>query len=236
MRGLFVTGTDTGVGKTVLSGAIVAGLRARGGSVRALKPVITGVDEPPDAVWPSDDRLLAEVSGVTPEEVTLRRYGPPVSPHLAIALSGGSLDPNALLTELAHRAGDADQVIVEGAGGLLVPICEGYDMRALARDLGLPVLIAARAGLGTINHTLLTVEAARRAGLEVAGVVLSPWPAIPGQLEESNRETIARLGGLPVAVLAQIARPTPRLLAAAGATLPLSDWFGDPGQELAPAA
>lgn len=225
MPGLFVTGTDTGVGKTVLTAAVVAALRARGLAAKALKPLITGLDEPQDALWPSDDRLLAEVSGTTPEAVTLRRYGPAVSPHLAAQLSGTDLNPADLATAVQARLGGVERLIVEGAGGLLVPISDRYDMRSLAADLGLPVLIAARPGLGTINHTLLTLEAARGTGLDVAGVVLTPWPAVPGAVEESNRATIARLGRVEVSFLPEVARPTVELLARAGAALPLARWL-----------
>lgn len=226
MPGLFVTGTDTGVGKTVLTAAVVAALRARGQAATALKPLITGLDEPQDPIWPSDDRLLAKVSGTTPEEVTLRRYGPPVSPHLAAQLCDESPDPAELARTVKERLHRDDRLIVEGAGGLLVPISDGYDMRSLATDLGLPILIAARPGLGTINHTLLTLEAARRSGLEVAGVVLTPWPAAPNAIERSNRETIERLGAVEVSVLPVIAEPTSELLASAGADLPLGKWLG----------
>ena len=85
-------------------------------------------------------------------------------------------------------------LVAEGVGGLLVPLSGNYLVRDLAADLGMPVVIAARPGLGTISHTLMTIECARAAGLEVAGVVLTPWPAQPGEMERSNRETIARLG------------------------------------------
>jgi dethiobiotin synthetase len=223
--GLFVTGTDTGVGKTVLTAAVVAALRARGLAAKALKPLITGLDEPEDHIWPPDDRLLAEVSGTSREEVTLRRFGPPVSPHLAAELNGEALNPGDLARAVRARVRGTERVIIEGAGGLLVPICDGYDMRALAGDLGLPVLIAARPGLGTINHTLMTLEAARRSDLNVAGVVLTPWPTVPGAVEESNRQTISRLGRVEVSLLPTIARPTADLLAGAGARLPLSRWL-----------
>lgn len=225
MPGLFVTGTDTGAGKTVLAAAVIAALRARGVAARGLKPLITGLDEPLDPVWPSDDRLLARVSGTAPEEITLRRYGPAVSPHLALELSQDTLDSAGLADAIRDCLAGEDPLIVEGAGGLLVPICDGYDMRALAADLGLPLLIAARPGLGTINHTLLTLEAARSAGLDVAGVVLTPWPAFPDAIERSNRETIARLGEVDVSVLPTISRPTVELLAQAGAALPLPRWL-----------
>jgi len=227
LRGCFVTGTDTGVGKTVLAAAIVAGLRARGRSVKALKPVITGLDEPaPDPDWPPDHELLARAAGCAPDEVKLVGYGPAVSPHLAAALSGRSLDPSELRAGIRAARAKAETLIVEGVGGLLVPIADGYDVRRLARDVGLPILIAARCTLGTLNHTLLTLEAARAGGLEVLGVVLTPWPPIPGPIERSNRETLERLGGVPVSTLPRIARAESRLLAAAARSLPLARWLG----------
>jgi dethiobiotin synthetase len=148
-----------------------------------------------------------------------RRFGPPVSPHLAAELAGAPIDPAALVA-LAHDAArDADTVVVEGVGGLLVPLTTGYLVRDYARELGLPLLVAARPGLGTINHTLLTLEAARAVALDVRAVVLTPWPAAPGVMERSNRATIERLGRVPVRTLARLERPDPDLLARAGAAL-----------------
>jgi dethiobiotin synthetase len=115
--------------------------------------------------------------------------------------------------------------VVEGVGGLLVPLGPDANVRDLARVLRLPLVIAARPGLGTINHTLLTLEAARSAGLTVAGVVLTPWPEAPGVMERSNRETIARRGAVEVATLPPVARADPELLGAAGAGLPLERWL-----------
>ena len=224
-RGLFVTGTDTGVGKTVLATAIVATLRAAGEPVTALKPVITGLDEDPAAPWPRDHELLARVAGSSPGDVALVSYGPPVSPHLAAELSGRPIDPAGLVAAIRASADD-DVAIVEGVGGLLVPLAGGYDVRALAGELGLPLVIAARPGLGTVNHTLLTLEAARRAGLRVAGVVLTPWPASPDEIARSNRETIERLGDVMVSVLPELPGPETEVLAAAGAQLPLAQWLG----------
>ena len=214
MRGVFVTGTDTGVGKSVVAAAICA---ACPDPVAALKPVVTGLDEP-RGEWPHDHVLLARATGQTPEQVAPYRFGPPVSPHYAAELSGETIEPARILA--AGRA--HERLVCEGVGGLMVPITPGYLVRDLAVDLGLPVVIAARTGLGTINHTLLTIEAARAAGLTVAGVVMTPWPTEPAPIERSNRETIERLGRVAVHGLP----PTdPDSLAAAGASLPLRDWL-----------
>ena len=150
------------------------------------------------------------------------RFGPPVSPHLAGEAAGERLAPARVVAK-AHAWGRrADALVVEGVGGLLVPLSAGYSVRDFAADLGLPLVVAARPGLGTINHTLLTVGAARAAGLRVAGVVLTPWPAEAGALERSNRETIERLGGVRVSVLRATSASD---LADAGAGLPLEDWL-----------
>ncbi len=194
MSGLFVTGTGTAVGKTVVAAAIIATLRAQGRPVTALKPVITGLADPPDPDWPPDHELLALAAGGDPADVALLRYQPAVSPHLAAELDGVPIDVAELAAAVRARAGGT--LVVEGVGGLLVPLGPGGDIRTLAAELGLPLVIAASPGLGTINHTLLTVEAARQAALTVAGVVMTPWPAEPGVMERSNRRTVERLAGV----------------------------------------
>jgi dethiobiotin synthetase len=229
LRGCLVTGTDTGVGKTVVAAAIVARLRRDGLPVRAFKPLITGLDDPPDPDWPPDHELLARAAGSAPEDVVLAGYGPPVSPHLAAELAGSEPpSPPVLAAAIAAHAPPRAVTIVEGVGGLLVPLGPAGDVRALATELGLPLVIAARPGLGTINHTLLTVEAARAADLAIAGVVMTPWPAAPSVMERSNRETVARLSGVEVATLAPIAAARPEPLAAAADALPLERWLGIP--------
>jgi dethiobiotin synthetase len=232
VRGLFVTGTDTGVGKTVVAAAIAAALRARGERVAVFKPVLTGTDEPRDPDWPPDDELLAAAAGADRATVAAERFGPPVSPHLAAALAGRALDPAALRAAFEARAAGADAVVAEGVGGLLVPLAGDYLVRDLARDAGLPLVIAARPGLGTINHTLLTLEAARAAGLQIAGVVITPSPAEPTAMERDNRDTIARLGAADVATLPRFPRADAALLAAAGAALPLDRWLSASGPPL----
>jgi len=222
VRGVFVAGTDTGVGKTILAAAIVAGLAARGEKVAAFKPVVTGLDEEPPEGWARDHELLASVAsaGQSPEDVSPFAYDPPLSPHYAAELAGDSLEPSDLLAKARAAGEHADALVCEGVGGLLVPLTPGYLIRDLALDLGLPLVIAARPGLGTINHTLLTLEAARTAGLDARGVVMTPWESDP--MAESNRATVERLGNVTVTCLPEITRAR---LADAGGGLPLDDWL-----------
>ncbi|HSZ03749.1 MAG TPA: dethiobiotin synthase [Solirubrobacteraceae bacterium] len=222
MRGLFVTGTDTGVGKTIVSAALLASLAAAGEPVRAYKPVVTGLEDPAETAargrWPPDHELLGAAAGMSPRDVAPLRYGPAVSPHLAAELAGERIDPERLLA--AARAGTAGETLIaEGVGGLLTPLAEDYSVCDLAAAIGLPVLIAARPGLGTINHTLLTLRVARAAGLQVRGVVLNPWPEEPTSLHRSNHSTIARLGEVQVERLSLVPRPTLDCLARAGSPL-----------------
>jgi dethiobiotin synthetase len=227
MRGLFVTGTDTGVGKTVLSAALAAALVAAGEPVRAFKPVVTGIDGSAggDGGWPADHVLLGLAAGMAPEEVSPLRYAPAVSPHLAAEMAGEQIDPQALLAAAAASVQGGQTLIAEGVGGLLVPLREDYSVCDFALALGLPVLIAARPGLGTINHTLLTLRLARAAGLDVRAVVLTPWPREPTLLERSNRATIAHVGEVEVQGLGAVAGPEPAELARAGGELPWRRWL-----------
>lgn len=204
---------------------MAAGLVTAGRRVAAFKPALTGADEPPRSDWPPDDELLAGVTGQRPRDVAPWRFGPPVSPHLAAELAGRRLDPGQLVAGARAAAAGADALVVEGVGGILVPLTPEYAVRDFARDLGLAMIVAARPGLGTINHTLLTLEALRAVGLRVAGVVLTPWPENAGELERSNRDTIGRLGQVDVATLARVDAATAPALAAAAAALPLERWL-----------
>lgn len=201
-RGLFVTGTGTEVGKTVVAAVIASTLAAEGQTVHVFKPAVTGLDEGVE----TDHALLRRASGSSQsdEEIAPYRYGPPASPHLAAELAGEEIDPERLRQAARAAAEAADAIVCEGVGGLLVPLSPTYLVRDLAADLGYPLVVAASPGLGTINHTLLTLEAARAAGLEVTAVVLTPWPDQPTEIEASNRETIARLGEVEVLTLPQL--------------------------------
>jgi dethiobiotin synthetase len=230
-RGLFVTGTDTGVGKTRIAAGIVARLRSQGRRVGAVKPVASGAERAADGrlVWGDAEALAAAAGGVDPHRVVPLRYEPPLAPPVAARLAGAPLsyeDVRAATVEaMAWWAGQgAEVVVVEGVGGLLCPLAEGATVADLAVDLDLPLVIVARRGLGTINHTLLTVEAARLRGLRVAGVVLNgSEPTGNALAEATNAEELSRrLAG--VALLGEVPHDP------AGPVVPpaldLVDWYG----------
>jgi dethiobiotin synthetase len=200
--GIFVTGTGTEAGKTVVAAVVAHTLAAEGRSVAVFKPCVTGLDEQAPG-GPADHELLrlAAGSGQSDEEIAPYRYGPPASPHLAAAMAGEEIEPERLRGAARAAADGADVLVCEGVGGLLVPLTPEYLVRDLAVDLGYRIAIATPPGLGTINHTLLTIEAARAAGLEVVVVVLTPWPEEPTELESSNRDTIAAIGEVEVETL-----------------------------------
>jgi len=174
-RGLFVTGTDTGAGKTLVSCAILAALAARGLRVAACKPVETGCRRVGDGLEGEDCRRLAEAAGgrVPASGVAAYLLPEPAAPLVAAEAAGVRIERRVLLDHFAELAAQAEFVLVESAGGLLVPIAEGLTTRDLAIDLGLPAVCVVASRLGCINHALLTLESMRRSGLEVAGWVLN---------------------------------------------------------------
>jgi dethiobiotin synthetase len=202
VRGAFVTGTGTEVGKTVVAATIARTAAARGERVAVFKPAVSGLDEGGEP----DHHVLRRAAGSdqSDDQIAPYRYGPPVSPHLGAELAGRAIDPARLATAAAEAGQDADRLVVEGVGGFLVPLTLGYLVRDFARELGFSATIAAPSGLGTINHTLLTIDAVRSVGLEVEAVVLTPWPDDPGAVEWSNRDAIERLGRVRVEVLPRI--------------------------------
>ena len=208
MRGLFVTGTDTGVGKTEVAAALVAGWRARGLDVGVMKPAQSGVEdgEPTDA-----DRLREAAGGGDPVALvcpySLRA---PLAPAVAARLEGVQISLPHLLACAAELSRRHQAMVVEGAGGILVPLTDSHSYADLAVGLGMPVLVVARAGLGTVNHAALTCEALRARGLAVAGVVLNRASAGTDPSEPHNAGEIERLTG--VRVLASLPfEPDPRL-------------------------
>jgi len=170
-RGCFVTGTDTGVGKTLVACAIVRGLRRRGLDVGVMKPVETGVG----AAGPLDARALREAAGVDDplEDVCPQRFALPAAPAVSAVHEGSAVDLAQLDAAFERLAAHHEYLLVEGAGGLLVPVTAELSMAGLAARWELPLIVVARARLGTINHTRLTLEVARGRGLAIAGLVLS---------------------------------------------------------------
>ncbi|CAM2825988.1 dethiobiotin synthase [Mycobacterium intermedium] len=189
MSVLVITGTDTGVGKTVATAALASHARQAGIDVAVCKPAQTGTDD-------GDDDLaeVGRLSGVT-ELVGLARYPLPMAPAAAAERAGLSLPTRAEVVRVIRELDRPGRLtLVEGAGGLLVELAEsGVTLRDLAVDLRAAALIVVAAGLGTLNHTALTMEALVAQGISCAGLVIGSWPARPGPVETSNRSALARL-------------------------------------------
>jgi dethiobiotin synthase len=209
-RGIFITGTGTGVGKTIVTAAILRAARAAGIDAMPFKPVQTGAVDGPYGLRAPDVEFCLAAAGLRPkpDEAALMApllYKPACSPHLAGRIEGRPADLDTIRSCAETLLARHDAVIVEGAGGVMVPLNDSATMLDLMAALGLPVLVVAINGLGTINHTLLTLAALRQAKLDVSGVVLNqPDPPARGDefIRLDNPETIARFGG--VAVLGDI--------------------------------
>jgi dethiobiotin synthetase len=195
-KGIFVTGTDTGVGKTVVTAAIVWNLIQAGKSIGLMKPVQTGTI----VSGPTDIEFVQKVLGTDYSlDVSCPFMFPdPLAPLAASMLVGERINIDKIKDSYTRLSAENDTVIVEGAGGLLVPILEDYYMSDLASDLDLPVLIVTRPNLGTLNHTLLTLESAEKRGLDVAGIVINNYPWDPGLPEQTNPELILGMTGVNI--------------------------------------
>lgn len=207
MRGFFITGTGTDVGKTVATAVLLRGLLRADIDAVPCKPVQTGVDQGFIGDGRSPDlSFVLRATGLKPpsEEIPLMApcvYKNACSPHLAARIEGREPDMDLIRTSLRSLGERHEMVLVEGAGGILVPIVGRTLMADLARELGLPVIVVAMAGLGTINHTLLTIEALRSRGLQVAAVILNethPVHADDEYIVEDNAAAIAEHGDVPV--------------------------------------
>ena len=200
MSPLVITGTGTGVGKTITTAAVAALARARGEQVAVVKPAQTGEPpgEPPDA--PGDLAVVHALTGLD-DLHELARYPDPLSPEAAARTAGQApLDLRRAADYIAALAEDRDLVLVEGAGGLLVRYdAGGVTIADLAAMLDAPVLVVTAAGLGTLNHTALTLEALATRKLTCAGVVIGLWPDQPGLAERLNLDDLATLAGGPLA-------------------------------------
>ncbi len=203
MAGLFITGTGTDVGKSAVTATLLWYARQQGMDAVPMKPMQTGTEDHPQGLAP-DFEFYKKVAAYSPDESELSLqvpyiYEPACSPHLAARMVGDSPDLNHIVDSARTLEDKHDLVLAEGAGGLLVPINETQTMRDLAIVLAYPVLVVAHAGLGTINHTLLTLEALKVVGLKIRGVVLcAPEPWDMGYIEEDNAKTIMQFGEVPV--------------------------------------
>ncbi len=206
LRGLFITGTDTGVGKTRVACLIARAARDSGMRVGAYKPVCSGAtaDDPP--AWDDVEQLAAAVGPTFPRErICPQRFVAPVAPPLAAKREGRHVDSGLLRRGAQWWVGQVDLLLVEGAGGLLSPISEHETVADLAVDLGYPLLIVAADRLGTINHTLLTVEAALARGLSVAGIVINRVSPERDASSAGNAAEITRRCPAPVLAIVEFA-------------------------------
>jgi dethiobiotin synthetase len=200
-RGVFVTGTDTDVGKTVIAAGLTAALRSRNIRATYFKPVQSGCPEENGELIASDARLAQTMAGLTEPAAVLTpvRLRLPLAPAVAAAQAGVRIDLETIARAFRNLAGRYDFLVVEGAGGLYVPLVDNrFLVLDLACWLGLPVLVVARAGLGTINHTVMTVKTVEQAGLPVVGVVINQYPEHPNLAARTNPEIIQEVSGRPV--------------------------------------
>jgi len=193
MISLLITGTDTGVGKTWVGRALSHALVAAGRKVVAVKPVETGCDSAGSHL--EDGALLAAATGQAEPRSALFRFTAPVAPALAAEREGQAIDLDALVLQIEGVSQGAEVLLVEGAGGLLAPITWEWTVVDLARSLGAAALVVAADRLGTINHTQLTLSALELAGIDLAGVVLTP-PETPDESTGTNAGAIERLSGV----------------------------------------
>jgi dethiobiotin synthetase len=200
-KGFFITATDTGVGKTVAAGTIIRALKREGLSVCGMKPVESGCKREGNTLMPADGKFLKEVSEADEpiENITPVRFKESLAPWVAAERKGTKIDLKKIWLKFKELSEKYDAVVVEGIGGLLVPIKREYFVSDLAADIGLPVIVVASAYLGTINHTLLTVEHARSKDLDVAGIIFNHPRKPEGTVaEKTNPDAIEDLAPVPV--------------------------------------
>lgn len=199
MKTCFVAGTDTGVGKTLVCGLLLRYLREKRVDARYLKWVATGCDDIPEDLVECHTAAGLPVDAENLDASVPYRFALPASPHLAAEAAGRSLDPELLLARTREAAASCETLLVEGAGGLLVPLTRELLLIDLVARAGLPVLLVARTGLGTLNHTLLSLEALRHRGIPCQGVVFSDSVVAEDErIAADNLATIAALGGVRV--------------------------------------
>lgn len=201
VKGIFITGTDTGVGKTYIASGIAAELRRRGVNVGVMKPAETGCSARGGRLVPRDAKLLMLAAGVDDplSLVNPYRFREPLAPSVAARLAGKKIEPDKIVSACGKLSRRHDFMIVEGAGGIMVPLRGTYTFLDLAQELAIPALVVARPGLGTINHTLLTIAALKRRRLMISGIVINHAVKQNSSLaEKTNPEVIQRISGLKI--------------------------------------
>ncbi len=200
-KGIFITGTDTGVGKTFVTLGLLNAFKEEGLNVCAMKPLETGCRSRHGKLIPHDALRLMKESG-TKEQLDIvnpYRFKLPLAPAVAAEIEGVKIDKRRILTAYKHLLSKYDITLVEGAGGIMVPVYKKYLFLDLIKDLNLPLIIVALPGIGTINHTLLTIEAARRRGISVIGVIINYHSRIKGDISvRTNPKAIESLGDISV--------------------------------------
>lgn len=195
--GFFITGTDTGVGKTFVAAGLIRAIRDQGHDVCPMKPVETGCRVHKGRLIADDTLKLIQASGVD-EPIDLinpYRFRKPLAPSVALEIEGGTFKKRVVLDAYKQLAKKYEIIIVEGAGGIMVPLYKRYLFLDLVKDLNLPLVIVARSGLGTINHSLLTIEAARKKGIKILGVVMNSAVRSKKDIScKTNPEVITHIG------------------------------------------
>lgn len=212
-KGFFITGTDTGVGKTIITAALIKAAKFLCLSACGMKPIETGclkseskvksskLKVKEEVLIPSDGMFLKEIAGTNDsiDLVTPIRFQNSLAPFPASEIEGITVDIDKIKKAYSELSKKYNAIFVEGIGGLLVPIKKDYSLLDLARDFGLPIIVVSRPGLGTINHTMLTVNYAIKEGLTVAGIIINHSQPTEGSLaEETNPEVIKQLSTVPL--------------------------------------
>lgn len=198
-KAIFITGTDTGVGKTIFSAALARLMKSRGVNVGVMKPVTSGCNERNGCLVSDDAELLAWGAGIQMnQEIAPYLLKEPLAPAAAAAKEHVKIEFSRILAAYHRLCDDHDFIIVEGAGGLMVPLAGGLLIADLVKLLAIPLLVVARPDLGTVNHTILTCFCAQQLGLEVKGTIIANFPACPDAAESTAPHLIGSLAGAPL--------------------------------------
>ena len=198
-KSYFITGTGTGVGKTIVTAGIAGFFLSKGEKVSIMKPVQTGTGESVSDLE-TVKAIVPDITQIPKRLASPYSFSLPASPLLAAKNENRKIKPNTILKafkDLSSRP-DIDVLLVEGAGGLLVPLTDKFLMIDLISEMDIPAILVTAAGLGTVNHTLLSIEAMKKRKLKIAGIVINKIPVNPGIVEKDNIKTIERMGGVPV--------------------------------------